>query len=317
MLVQVLLAVIPIAWLIISMAVLKMAGYKSCGIGLIIAAVEAFAIYGLNAGEVVTGTLEGVIAAVWPICIIIVGAMFLYNMSLRTGSMNVIKKMLASVSNDKRVAALVIGWCFSNFMEGIAGFGTAVAIPAAMLVALGFEPVAACVICLIGNAASPAFGAIGTPTLSAASTSGVEAALLSEPTAFLLVILCVVSPFVIILLCGGAKALKGVIPITAVSALSFVIPFYAVARFVGPELCVVIGSLVCLVCTIVMARKMKGTIPDQYLLERAEEAEAAEAAGPAGCSNPAGGIFPGTEFSTCSPRNISALSETRNFLTGL
>jgi L-lactate permease len=109
MLVQVILAVIPIAWLIISMAVLKMAGYKSCGIGLIISAVEAFAIYGLSLGEVVTGTLEGVIAAVWPICIIIVGAMFLYNMSLRTGSMNVIKKMLASVSNDKRVAALVNG----------------------------------------------------------------------------------------------------------------------------------------------------------------------------------------------------------------
>ncbi len=276
MLVQVLLAVIPIAWLIISMAVLKMAGYKSCGIGLIISAVEALFVYHLSVGEVVTGTLEGVIAAVWPICIIIVGAMFLYNMSLRTGSMNVIKKMLASVSNDKRVAALVIGWCFSNFMEGIAGFGTAVAIPAAMLVALGFDPVAACVICLIGNAASPAFGAIGTPTLSAASTSGVEAALLSEPTAFLLILLCVVSPFVIILLCGGAKALKGVIPITVVSALSFVLPFYAVARFVGPELCVVIGSLVCLVCTIAMARTMKGEIPEAYLLEKKAENEAAD-----------------------------------------
>ena len=94
----------------------------------------------------------------------------------------------------KRVAALVIGWGFSNFMEGIAGFGTAVAIPAAMLVALGFNPVTACVICLIGNAASPEFGAIGTPTLSAANTAfpttitgaadaSVFAQMLSEPTA--------------------------------------------------------------------------------------------------------------------------------------
>ena len=98
MLLQVILAVIPIAWLIVSMAVLKMAGYKSCGIGLIIAAVEALVVYKLSPAEVITGTLEGVIAAVWPICIIIVGAMFLYNMSLHTGSMNVIKKMLASVS---------------------------------------------------------------------------------------------------------------------------------------------------------------------------------------------------------------------------
>ena len=154
MLLEIILAIIPIAWLIISMAGLKMAGYKSCGIGLVIAIVEGVAVYHMTVPEAITGTLEGVVSAVWPICVIIVGAMFLYNMSLRTGAMDVIKAMLASVSNDKRVAALVIGWGFSNFMEGIAGFGTAVAIPAAMLVALGFNPVTACVICLIGNAAS-------------------------------------------------------------------------------------------------------------------------------------------------------------------
>lgn len=146
MLLEIILAIIPIAWLIISMAGLKMAGYKSCGIGLVIAIVEGVAVYHMTVPEAITGTLEGVVSAVWPICVIIVGAMFLYNMSLRTGAMDVIKAMLASVSNDKRVAALVIGWGFSNFMEGIAGFGTAVAIPAAMLVALGFNPVTVCLL---------------------------------------------------------------------------------------------------------------------------------------------------------------------------
>ena len=286
MLLEIILAIIPIAWLIISMAGLKMAGYKSCGIGLVIAIVEGVAVYHMTVPEAITGTLEGVVSAVWPICVIIVGAMFLYNMSLRTGAMDVIKAMLASVSNDKRVAALVIGWGFSNFMEGIAGFGTAVAIPAAMLVALGFNPVTACVICLIGNAASPEFGAIGTPTLSAANTAfpttitgaadaSVFAQMLSEPTARLLIPLCVVSPFVIILLCGGTKALKGVVGITLVSALSFVIPFYLVATFVGPELCVVIGSLVCLVCTIVMGRKHTN-IPEEYMLESKKEAASSD-----------------------------------------
>ena len=290
MLLEIILAIIPIAWLIISMAGLKMAGYKSCGIGLVIAIIEGVAVYHMTVPEAITGTLEGVVSAVWPICVIIVGAMFLYNMSLRTGAMDVIKAMLASVSNDKRVAALVIGWGFSNFMEGIAGFGTAVAIPAAMLVALGFNPVTACVICLIGNAASPEFGAIGTPTLSAANTAfpttitgaadaSVFAQMLSEPTARLLIPLCVVSPFVIILLCGGTKALKGVVGITLVSALSFVIPFYLVAAFVGPELCVVIGSLVCLVCTIVMGRKHTN-IPEEYMLESKEETGAASSGKP-------------------------------------
>lgn len=258
MLTQVLFAVIPIAWLIIAMTLLKMSGVKACGIGLVITAAECLAVYKMGVPEVATGAAEGAIAALWPICIIIVAAMFTYNMSLHTGAMDIIKGMLGSVSNDKRIVALILGWGFSNFMEGIAGFGTAVAIPVAMMVGLGFDPISAAVICLIGNAASPAFGAIGTPTISAANTAGLDPNLLSEPTAFLLLILNLISPFIIIYLVGESwKALKGVLPITLVSAVSFYVPFYAVARFVGPELSVVVGSLVTLICIILMGRNSK------------------------------------------------------------
>ncbi|MBP3874767.1 MAG: L-lactate permease, partial [Lachnospiraceae bacterium] len=268
MLTQVLLAVIPIAWLIIAMTLLKMSGVKACGIGLVITAAECLIVYKMGALEVATGAAEGAIAALWPICIIIVAAMFTYNMSLHTGAMEIIKGMLGSVSNDKRIVALILGWGFSNFMEGIAGFGTAVAIPAAMMVGLGFDPISAAVICLIGNAASPAFGAIGTPTISAANTAGLDPNLLSEPTAFLLMILNLISPFIIIYLVGGSwKALKGVLPITIVSAVSF----YAVARFVGPELSVVVGSLVTLICIILMGRNAKEDIPEEYLLTKPSE----------------------------------------------
>ena len=272
MLTQVLLAVIPIAWLIIAMTLLKMSGVKACGIGLVITVAECLAVYKMGVSEVATGAAEGAIAALWPICIIIVAAMFTYNMSLHTGAMDIIKGMLGSVSNDKRIVALILGWGFSNFMEGIAGFGTAVAIPAAMMVGLGFDPISAAVICLIGNAASPAFGAIGTPTISAANTAGLDPNLLSEPTAFLLLILNLISPFIIIYLVGGSwKALKGVLPITLVSAVSFYVPFYAVARFVGPELSVVVGSLVTLICIILMGRNSKGDIPEEYLLTKPAE----------------------------------------------
>jgi lactate permease len=136
-------------------------------------------------------------------------------------------------------------------------------------VGLGFDPISAAVICLIGNAASPAFGAIGTPTISAANTAGLDPNLLSEPTAFLLLILNLISPFIIIYLVGGSwKALKGVLPITLVSAVSFYVPFYAVARFVGPELSVVVGSLVTLICIILMGRNSKEDIPEEYLLTK-------------------------------------------------
>lgn len=251
------------------MTLLKMSGVKACGIGLVITAAECLIVYQMGALEVATGAAEGAIAALWPICIIIVAAMFTYNMSLHTGAMEIIKGMLGSVSNDKRIVALILGWGFSNFMEGIAGFGTAVAIPAAMMVGLGFDPISAAVICLIGNAASPAFGAIGTPTISAANTAGLDPNLLSEPTAFLLMILNLISPFIIIYLVGGSwKALKGVLPITIVSAVSFYVPFYAVARFVGPELSVVVGSLVTLICIILMGRNAKEDIPEEYLLTK-------------------------------------------------
>ena len=121
-----------------------------------------------------------------------------------------------------------------------------------MLVALGFNPVTACVICLIGNAASPEFGAIGTPTLSAANTAfpttitgaadaSVFAQMLSEPTARLLIPLCVVSPFVIILLCGGTKAFKGCCRYYTCICIIICYSFLSCSHIVGPELCVVIG----------------------------------------------------------------------------
>jgi lactate permease len=277
MLLQVILAIIPIAWLIVSMTVFKMSGFNACGIGLIITAIECLAIYGLSVSNVVTGAIEGALAAIWPIGIIMFGAMFVYNLSLRTGGMDVIKNMLASVSNDKRIAALLLGWCFGNFMEGIAGFGTAVAIPAAMMVGLGFDPIAAAVICLIGNAASPAFGAIGTPTISAANTAGLDATVLSGPTALLLGGLCILSPFVIILLVGkSTKAFKGVMGITIASVISFYVPFYVISAFVGPELSVTIGALISLVVVVFMGRNSKAEVPEEYLLEKKDEAAEAK-----------------------------------------
>ena len=87
--------------------------------------------------------------ALWPICLVIVAALFTYNLTLETGAMELIKKMLASVSVDQRVLLLIIGWGFGNFMEGMAGFGTAVAIPASMLAAIGINPLLSVIACLV------------------------------------------------------------------------------------------------------------------------------------------------------------------------
>ena len=124
---------LPIAWLIVSLGKLKMPSHTACGIALAITAALAFSYWKMNVLNISTAVLEGTLNALWPICLVIIAALFTYNLSLKTGAMDLIKKMLAGISTDKRIILLIIGWGFGNFMEGMAGFGTAVAIPASML----------------------------------------------------------------------------------------------------------------------------------------------------------------------------------------
>ena len=146
------LGLLPIIWLIIALCALKWPGYKAALGALIIAAVEALTVFGFSMIDTATSILEGFAFAFWPIVIVIIAAVFTYNLSLRTGSIDMIKKLLTSVSADKRILVILIGWCFGGFMEGMAGFGTAVAIPASMLWVLDFDPITACLVCLIANA---------------------------------------------------------------------------------------------------------------------------------------------------------------------
>ena len=141
MFIHFLLAMLPIIWLIIALSGLKMAGHVACPIALIITVIEALFLWKQKIIDVLTGGLEGFAMAIWPICLVIVAAVFTYNLVVHTKNMELIKKMLTSVSRDKRVLVLIIAWGFGGFMEGMAGFGTAVAIPAGILCGLGFEPI--------------------------------------------------------------------------------------------------------------------------------------------------------------------------------
>ncbi len=174
LLLEFVLAMLPIIWLIAALSGLKMAGHKACVIALAVTAALAAGYWGLSALCIATAALEGVLNALWPICLVIVAALFTYNLTLKTGAMESVKKMLAGVSRDKRVLALIIGWGFGNFMEGMAGFGTAVAIPASMLAAIGLDPMSAVLACLVVNSTPTAFGSVGVPTVTLATVTGTE-----------------------------------------------------------------------------------------------------------------------------------------------
>lgn len=250
------LAMLPILWLIFALSKLKMPSYTACGIALLITAALAGFYWRLPVPYIASAAFEGVLNALWPICLVIIAALFTYNLTVATGTMERIKKMLGSISDDQRILLLIIGWGFGNFMEGMAGFGTAVAIPASMLAGIGVNPVAAVVACLVMNTTPTAFGSVGVPTATLASITGLELLPLASNAAIIQAVHTFLSPFLAVMICGGGiKALKGVLGATLIASVSFVIPYLVFARLLGPELPNIIGSMCSLVC-IILAVKM-------------------------------------------------------------
>ncbi|MVX66616.1 L-lactate permease [Clostridium chromiireducens] len=263
-----LMAVLPIIWLIIALSGLKMPGYKACSIALVLTLVLAIFFWKLDAVYAATGVLEGILNALWPICLVIVAALFTYNLILRTGAMDSIKKMLAGVSRDKRVLTLIIGWGFGIFMEGMAGFGTAVAIPASMLAGLGLNPFAAVIACLVANTTPTAFGSVGIPLVTLSAVTKVGANALAANTAIIEALLFFIGPFVMVCIVGGGiKALKGVFIVTLVASLSFLVPAYITATVLGAELPDIVGSICSMVCTIAAAKVFNKVPQEEYCIE--------------------------------------------------
>ena len=277
------IALLPIIWLIIALAVLKLPGHWACFSALLVAAVLSLTLWQMPAADCATSVLEGFAAALWPIILVIVAAIFTYNLSLRTGAMDVIRGMLTGVSADRRVLILLIGWCFGGFLEGMAGFGTAIAIPAGILVGLGMDPVAACLSCMLANAFPTAFGSVGIPTVTLSSVTGLDVMPLSFTTVVQMVPFMILVPFLMVIVGGGGfRALKGVAGITLAAGASFVVPELLVSYFIGPELTVIVGSVVSLACVVLLARLRRGkAVPAEYDMRRTAPAAAAAGAAPA------------------------------------
>ena len=249
------IALIPVLWLIVSLGVLKIPGYKACPIALAITILLSILVWKMPVIDSLTAALEGGAMAIWPIMLVIVAAVFTYNLATHTGGMEVIKKMMTSISTDQRILVLILAWGFGGFLEAIAGFGTAVAIPASILAALGFNPVFAAIICLIANTTPTAFGAIGLPVSTLASVTNLNVNDLSFTVALQLFIMIIVVPFILVMLTGkGFKSLKGVVIITLMAGLSFALPQIFVAKYLGAELPAIVGSVVCMAVVITMAK---------------------------------------------------------------
>lgn len=262
-----LIALSPILWLVLALSFLKISSHKACPLALAIATGAAVFLYHMSIPDTFTAILEGIALACWPILLVIIAAIFTYNLSLHTKSMDVIKQMLTSVSTDRRVLILLIAWGFGAFLEGMAGFGTAVAIPASMLVGIGINPLTAALVCLIANSVPTAYGSIGIPIVTLGQITGIPAAELAQYVCLQLAPLTLLCPFLIVIASGHSlRALKGMFWLTLFAGLSFLIPEMLVSFFIGPELAVIAASI-CTMTAIVAGAKARKLEDPQYQMK--------------------------------------------------
>jgi glycolate permease/lactate permease len=246
-----LVAAAPLVVLALLLAVFRVAPWRSAIGGAATAFALAWMVWGMPLPLAISAATHGMAFGLWPISWIVLAAVFFYNLSVESGDFDVIRRTLARLTSDRRIQVLLVAFCFGALIEGIAGFGAPVAITAAMLAGLGFEPVTAAVLSLVANTAPVAFGSLGIPVVT---LGGLIAPILGRDTQSTTLALSsmvgrqlpffsVLIPAYLVVLLAGWRGMVRVWPAVATAGLSFAIVQFAVANFIGPELTDTLASL--------------------------------------------------------------------------
>lgn len=250
-------AAIPLVVLLYMLAVKRAKGHYAALAGLAAAFIIAVAVWRMPVVTAISSVGLGVVNGLFPIIWIVITAVWVYNMTVESGEFEIIKDSLARVTPDRRLQTIFIAFAFGSFLEGTAGFGTPVAITAAMLAGLGFNPLYGASLCLIANTAPVAFGAIGAPVLTAASVSGMDANLISQVAARQLPILAIVIPFWLsVVMCGFRRSLE-ILPAIIVAGICFAGALFVFANFHGPTLPDVMAAIATIAGLLVLLRFWK------------------------------------------------------------
>lgn len=269
-------ALIPILYFFWALAIKRMKGHTAGVSTLLIALALAVFVYGMPAHQAVMSASQGAVYGLLPIGWIIVTSVFLYKLTVKTGQFEIIRSSVLSITDDRRLQALLIAFSFGAFLEGAAGFGAPVAISAALLVGLGFNPLYAAGICLIANTAPVAFGAIGIPIIAVEGPTGIPAMDISKMVGRQLPFLSVFIPFYLIIIMSGLKRAWEVLPAILVSGVSFAVTQYVSSNFLGPELPDILSAIVSLIALAVFLKFWKPKTIFRFSHEK-EMAAAAQA----------------------------------------
>jgi lactate permease len=254
LLVSCIIAILPVLIIFWALVIRKMKGYQASLLAILAVLLIAIAVYRMPVNLALLSALNGAIYGLFPISWIVLPAVFLFNLTVRSGQFEVIRHFMAGISADRRIQALLIAFSFGSFLEGTAGFGAPVAITAAMLTGLGFNPLYAAGLCLIANTVPVAFGSIGIPITVVAQVTSLPEHALSQMVGRTLPLISAILPFYLVTLMAGFKKAAEVLPAALVSGLSFALIQFLCSNYLGPALPDVLAGIGSIIGLLVFLR---------------------------------------------------------------
>jgi lactate permease len=236
-------AVLPLVTLFVLLGVLRVRAWLASIVGLAVALIVAVAVYSMPVGDAVNSGLLGAAFGLFPIMWIVVNAIWVYNLTVEAGHFDVLRRSFASISDDQRIQAIIIAFCFGALLEALAGFGTPVAITSVMLIALGFRPLKAATVALVANTAPVAFGALAVPITTLAAVTKLPVGDLGAMVGRQTPVLSVFVPLALVFIVDGRRGLRQVWPAAVVCGATFAVFQYAASNFWSIPLADIIASL--------------------------------------------------------------------------
>ena len=247
-------AAVPVVTLLVLIASGKVKAHIAAIIAVILANLITIFVFTMPAGMSIRASILGVVSGFFPIGWIVLNVIFLYRITVATGKFELLKRAVGGVTEDRRLQLLLIAFSFGAFFEGASGFGTPVAITGAVLIGLGFSPLAASGLSLIANTAPVAFGALGTPIQGLATVTGIDPFLLGAMVGRQLPIFSLMVPFWVVWAFAGWKGMKDIWPAILVTGLSFAIPQFVISNYINPWIVDIGASLISMGCLILFLK---------------------------------------------------------------
>jgi lactate permease len=267
-----LVAILPIATVLILLGVLRRPAWQAALAGLIVGLIIAIAVWGLPAPIALAAASNGAVFALWPVMWIVITALFVYNIAVCSGRFDAFRAwIIKHLPNDRRVVLIVIAFCFGALLEGIAGFGTPVAITSSLLIMCGFPALEAIVFVLIFNTTPVAFGALGTPVTVLAAVTGLPAHELGQMVGRQLPIMAAMLPFYVMALYGGWRSIRSLWPVLAVAGLSFGLAQFGASNYLDYTLTDVFAALASLAVTLLFLQVWRPAPDPEFAIHKSAE----------------------------------------------